>query len=104
MDLILANGTAALQAASAATGTIPILGTSITEYGVALGIDDFSGTVGSNVSGTSDLAPLDEQAAMVKELVPQRQDRGPALLLRRGQQPVSGGDREGLPGGPGLHL
>ena len=70
VDLILANGTAALQAASAATGTIPILGTSITEYGVALGIDDFSGTVGSNVSGTSDLAPLDEQAAMVKELFP----------------------------------
>ena len=59
-----------LQAASAATGTIPILGTSITEYGVALGIDDFSGTVGNNVSGTSDLAPLDEQAAMVKELFP----------------------------------
>ena len=70
VDLILANGTAALQAASAATGTIPILGTSITEYGVALGIDDFSGTVGNNVSGTSDLAPLDEQAAMVKELFP----------------------------------
>ena len=70
VDLILANATASLQAASAATGTIPILGTSITEYGVALGIDDFSGTVGSNVSGTSDLAPLDEQAAMVKELFP----------------------------------
>ena len=70
VDMILANGTAALQAASAATGTIPILGTSITEYGVALGIDDFNGTVGSNVSGTSDLAPLDEQAAMVKELFP----------------------------------
>ena len=70
VDLILANGTAALQAAAAATGTIPILGTSITEYGVALGIDGFSGTVGSNVSGTSDLAPLDQQAAMVKELFP----------------------------------
>ena len=70
VDLIMANGTSALQAASTATSTIPILGTSITEYGVALGIDDFNGTVGSNVSGTSDLAPLDEQAAMVKELFP----------------------------------
>ena len=70
VDLILANATPALQAASAATGSIPILGTSVTEYGVALGIDGFDGTVGTNVSGTSDLAPLDQQAAMVKELFP----------------------------------
>ena len=70
VDLIMANATPALQAASAATGSIPILGTSVTEYGVALGIDSFDGTVGTNVSGTSDLAPLDQQAAMVKELFP----------------------------------
>ena len=70
VDLILANATPALQAASAATVEIPILGTSITEYGVALEIDGFSGTVGGNISGTSDLAPLDEQAAMIKEWFP----------------------------------
>ena len=70
VDLILANATPALQAAVAATQTIPILGTSVTEYGVALDIDNFSGTVGGNVSGTSDLAPLDQQAAMITELVP----------------------------------
>ena len=70
VDLILANATPALQAASAATADIPILGTSITEYGVALGIDDFSGTTGTNVSGTSDLAPLDQQAEMFAELLP----------------------------------
>lgn len=70
VDLILANATPALQAAQAATNTIPVLGTSVTEYGVALGIDGFTGTVGGNISGTSDLAPLDEQAAMVKELFP----------------------------------
>lgn len=69
-DLILANATAALQACSQATSTIPVLGTSITEYGVALDISDFSGTVGTNVSGTSDLAPLDQQAAMFDELLP----------------------------------
>ena len=57
VDLILCNGTTALQAAVAATGDIPILGTSITEYGVALGIDGFDGTTGINVSGTSDLPP-----------------------------------------------
>ncbi len=76
VDLILANATAALQAAVAATGTIPILGTSVTEYGVALGIDGFTGTVGGNVSGTSDLAPLAEQAAMVKELFPDEKNVG----------------------------
>ncbi|MDO5406924.1 MAG: ABC transporter substrate-binding protein [Eubacteriales bacterium] len=70
VDLILANATPALQAAQAATNEIPVLGTSVTEYGVALGIDGFTGTVGSNISGTSDLAPLDEQAAMLKELFP----------------------------------
>ncbi|MCI8837077.1 MAG: ABC transporter substrate-binding protein [Hungatella sp.] len=70
VDLILANATPALQAAQAGTNEIPILGTSVTEYGVALGIDDFSGTVGGNISGTSDLAPLDEQAAMLNELFP----------------------------------
>ena len=70
VDLIMANATPALQAAVAATGDTPILATSITEYGVALGIDDFNGVTGINVSGTSDLAPLNEQAAMVKELFP----------------------------------
>ena len=70
VDLILANATGALQAAAAATKDIPILGTAVTEYGVALGIDNFSGTVGGNISGTSDLAPLDQQAAMITELFP----------------------------------
>ena len=70
VDLIMANATAPLQAAASATGTIPVLGTSITEYGVALGIDNFSGTVGGNVSGTSDLAPLDQQAQMIKDWYP----------------------------------
>ena len=76
VDLILANATAALQAAAAATGDIPILGTSITDYGVALDLDDFSGTIGGNISGTSDCAPLDEQAAMIEELFPDAQNIG----------------------------
>ncbi|MBQ1260544.1 MAG: ABC transporter substrate-binding protein [Clostridia bacterium] len=65
VDLILANATPVLQAAKNATKTIPIMGTSVTEYGVALGIENFDGTVGTNVSGTSDLAPLEEQAQML---------------------------------------
>ena len=76
VDLILANATPALQAASTATQTIPILGTAVTEYGVALDIKDFSGTVGGNISGTSDLAPLDQQADMLLELLPDAKNVG----------------------------
>ena len=70
VDLIMANATPALQAAKEATATIPILGTSVTDYASALEIDGWTGTVGTNISGTSDLAPLDGQAAMIKELFP----------------------------------
>lgn len=76
VDLILANATAVLQTAAASTNTIPILGTSVTEYGVALEIDDFNGTVGGNISGTSDLAPLSEQAKMVLDWVPDAKNCG----------------------------
>lgn len=76
VDLIMANATPALQAAAAATADIPILGTSVTEYGVAMGIAGFSGTVGGNVSGTSDLAPLDKQAEMVKQWFPDAKNVG----------------------------
>lgn len=70
VDLIMANATPALQAASAKTESIPILGTSVTEYGVALGIEDFNGVTGFNVSGTTDLAPLEQQAQMILDLIP----------------------------------
>lgn len=76
VDLILANATPVLQNAAAATTTIPILGTSVTEYGVALDIENFDGLVGGNISGTSDLAPLDQQAAMFTELLPDKQTIG----------------------------
>ena len=70
VDLIMANATPALQAAVAATGDIPVLGTSVTDYATALDISDWSGATGINVSGTSDLAPLDQQADMLQELFP----------------------------------
>ena len=76
VDLIMANATPALQAAATATADIPILGTSVTEYGVAMGIENFNGTVGGNISGTSDLAPLDQQAEMVKAWCPDAQTVG----------------------------
>lgn len=70
VDLIMANATASLQAAASATGDIPILGTSITDYGTALGEEGWTGVSGRNISGTSDLAPLDGQAGIIKELFP----------------------------------
>jgi len=70
VDLIMANATAPLQAAAGKTADIPILGTSVTDYASALGITNWTGTVGGNISGTTDLAPLDQQAAMIKELFP----------------------------------
>ena len=70
VDLILANATAPLQAAASATADIPVLGTAVTDYASALEIDNWTGTVGGNISGTSDLAPLDQQAAMLRELFP----------------------------------
>lgn len=75
-DLILANATAPLQAAAAATNTIPILGTSITDYATALDIADWTGATGTNISGTSDLAPLDEQENMLVELFPEAKKVG----------------------------
>lgn len=76
VDLILANATSPLQAAASATKKIPILGTSITDYGSALELSNFNGIVGGNVSGTSDLAPLREQAEMIKEWCPEAKTCG----------------------------
>ena len=78
VDLIMANATPALQAAVAATPDIPILGTSITDYASALEIEGIGqGTAtGINVSGTTDLAPLDGQADMIVELFPEAKTVG----------------------------
>ena len=76
VDLILANATAPLQAAAQATADIPVLGTSITDYATALDISDWTGTVGNNISGTSDLAPQDQQAAMIQALFPDAKSVG----------------------------
>ena len=76
VDLIMANATPALQAAQAGTGDIPILGTSVTDYATALDMSDWTGTTGINISGTSDLAPLDQQAAMLQELFPDAKEVG----------------------------
>lgn len=60
VDLIMANATPALLAAANATTTIPVLGTSVTDYS-----DTFAGNIPENVSGTSDAVPFAEQAKMM---------------------------------------
>ena len=83
VDMILANATAPLQSAANKTADIPVMGTSVTDYASALGITNWTGTVGGNISGTSDLAPLDQQAAMIKELFPNAKTVG--LLFCSGE-------------------
>lgn len=70
VDLIMANATGSLQAASSATSSIPIVGTSITNYATAMGVNDWIEMKGKNITGTSDLAPIDEQEKMILELFP----------------------------------
>ena len=70
VDLILANATPALLAAQSATGSIPILGTSVTDYASALEIaaEDWTGATGMNISGTSDGVPAQAQAELLQEV------------------------------------
>ena len=70
VDLIMANATGALQAAVSATNSIPVLGTSITDYATALNLSGWEGHTGTNVSGTSDIAPIDQQEDMILEILP----------------------------------
>ena len=70
VDLIMANATPALLAAQSATNTIPVLGTSVTDYASALEIDNWTGKTGTNISGTSDRVPEEEQAKVLNELFP----------------------------------
>ncbi len=83
VDLIMANATPALQAAAAATADIPVVATSITDYATALEISDWTGKTGTNITGSSDLAPLKEQAEMIKELFPEAKKVG--ILYNSGE-------------------
>ena len=71
VDLILANATPALQASANATGDIPIIGTSVTDFGSALDIKDFDGKTGKNITGTSDLVEASKYLDLLRECVPE---------------------------------
>ena len=75
VNLILANATPAAQAAAQATGEIPIVGTSITDY-VSAGLVADDEAPGGNVTGTSDLNPIKEQVALLQALCPDAESVG----------------------------
>ncbi len=76
VDLILANATPALLAAQSATNQIPILGTSVTDYASALAIDNWTGSTGTNISGTSDGVPAQAQAELLQQVFPDAKNVG----------------------------
>ncbi|MBS7370132.1 MAG: ABC transporter substrate-binding protein [Oscillospiraceae bacterium] len=76
VDMIFANATGALQAAASATEKIPVVATSVTDFATALDIKDWTGKTGFNVTGTSDLAPIDQQEKMLVELFPEAKTVG----------------------------
>ena len=72
VDLIMANATTAVQCAKEATTTIPVVGTSVTDY-VSTGIVDSNDAPGSNVTGYSDLSDVSNHVALLQELLPEAQ-------------------------------
>ena len=75
VDLIMANATTALQACSAATADIPVIGTSVTDF-VSAGVVNSNDAPGRNVTGTSDLAPIDQQVELLMQLAPEAKNVG----------------------------
>lgn len=69
VDLILAIATPAAQAAAQATKDIPILVTAVTDPESA-GLVASNAAPGGNVSGTSDMNPVEQQANLLVKLVP----------------------------------
>lgn len=67
VDLILAIGTPAVQAAAQTTTDIPILFTAVTDP-VSAGLVKSMDKPGGNVSGTTDMNPVEEQLSLIKKL------------------------------------
>jgi len=75
VDLIMANATQAVISSATATSDIPIVGTSVTDY-VTTGTVKSNDAPGGNVTGTSDLAPIDQQVELLQKLLPDAKNVG----------------------------
>ncbi len=71
-DLIFAVSTNALAAAAEVTAEIPVVGCCVTDFESTLGIKLTDGKTGTNVTGCSDLLPLEKQAEVINELFPEK--------------------------------
>ncbi|MFP7364375.1 ABC transporter substrate-binding protein [Corynebacterium callunae] len=69
LDLVLAVATPAAQATAQNITDTPVLFTAVTDA-VSAELVDSNEAPGGNVTGTSDMAPIDEQLALLQELVP----------------------------------
>lgn len=69
VDLIMANATNAVKAAKEATSTIPIVGTSVTDYKKSELVES-NEKPGCNVTGASDNNPVSSQVKLMKALCP----------------------------------
>ena len=68
-DLIYTIATPAAQAVAGATSDIPVVGSAITDY-VEAGLIDSNDAPGGNVTGSSDMNPIDAQLDLLIRLVP----------------------------------
>ena len=74
-DLIYVIATPAAQAVAAATTEIPIVGCAITDY-AASGLVADNEKPGGNLTGTSDMNPVDDQIAMLQKVLPETKHVG----------------------------
>lgn len=83
VDLIMANATNAVKAAREATSDIPIVGTSVTDY-VSTGLVASNEAPGANVTGASDMNPVNVQVQLMKTLCPEVKTVG--IVINSGEE------------------
>lgn len=83
VDLIMANATNAVKAAREATSDIPIVGTSVTDY-VSSGLVASNEAPGANVTGASDMNPVNVQVQLMKTLCPEVKTVG--IVINSGEE------------------
>jgi len=95
VDLILAIATPSVQAMSAETYSIPIVGTAITSY-VRAGVVYSNEAPGFNVTGASDRSPIEAQIRMMLEFMPDIQTIGIAYSSNEANSVYQAGTARGI--------
>ncbi|MEI3266480.1 ABC transporter substrate-binding protein [Frisingicoccus sp.] len=74
-DLILAIATPAAQAVAGVTTEIPVVGTAITDFADS-GLVESNEAPGGNVTGSSDLTPIEAQISLLQKVLPEAKTVG----------------------------